>query len=707
MLRRLMALTVIAALLISLPVVAAASSKQSVIPPPFPCGGVVREMHILAVAEAGGKYFGVPTLLRVVVTPGTGEVFLSTEPLTEVDMQASARLAALVAAYVAGKNYFNYDYFISIISNSTIVGGPSAGAAITVAIVSALLNKPINESVVETGMIMPDGTIGPVGGIPEKLHAAAEVHAKVMLIPAGQRIAYSLAERRYVDVVSLGKELGVKVVQVSTIYDALHWFGINIPRPPKAVVKLPPTAVEVIKGWINRSRSVYLKIRPKAEEELLKAPQVSDVVREYMSKAREYFINGLRDLKLREYYSAASDFFASDIYVDTAYWIAAIAAGNASYSQLLNLAKKELSKALSTYSIIKNEIMSEKYVDIAKLSIAVEIASRALDANQTYHSLPSTILSYDTIFNAVYAYWRAKTVMDWSKMFKAIPKSGIMVSTSSIKRHAALLTYFATTSASYIESLIGQQSAVNKVLNMASKARELLDTDYLAALAEAMRASAYASAMLNTAFTTNIGGTADRLRNAALEAAGEAIARGFDPIVALSYIERGNSLRGIDDTGAVYFYDLALINTMWYLIISGNSHSSLKTHAVTTTSSRITGSVMPTRTTSTGTAGSVTESVTKTTASVTKRAVETPETPQRGTTSTAGTPVRGSIGKPLTSSGTESTVTINASTSTVSGSGGSGLLSNGMVLLAVAVGVGALLGAVVGALLSRGGRSPT
>jgi len=631
---------------------------------PFPCGGVVREMHILAVGEANGKYFGVPTLLKVVVTPGDGEVYLSTEPLTEVDMQASARLAALVAAYVAGKNYFNYDYFISVISNSTIVGGPSAGAAMTVAIVSALLNKPINESVVETGMIMPDGTIGPVGGIPEKLDAAAEVGAKVMLIPAGQRVAYSLSRHAYVDVVKLGEEKGVKVVEVSTIYGALHWFGIDIPRPPKAKVQLPPVVVNVIKGWINESKSLYDQIKTQAESEVLKAPQVSSIVKQYLEKARQYYVNGLKDLKLGNYYSAASDFFASDIYADTGYWVAAIAAGDKSYEALVSRAKNELTQALSTYRSVRKDIIGSnvKDIDIAKLSVAVEIASRALDANETFNSLPQTAVSYETIYNAVYAYWRAKTVMDWTKMYHAVPASGITVNTESLRRHASLLTYFAMTSASYIESLVGQQSAVTKVLGMADKAKQLLDTDYLAALAEALRASAYASAMLNTAFTTDVGATADRLRDAALEAAGEAIASGFNPIVALSYIERGDTLRGIDDASAVYFYDLALINTMWYLIIAGSSM-----HVVTTT----------------------------TTAPV--------------TSSTSSHTVTTTPSNTVTTSQEPSTTTLTNTNSQNSGSGTSSWISNlpggDVMITAIAVGVGALLGAIAGALLSRKPRS--
>ncbi len=546
---------------------------------PF-ANAVERRMYILAVGESGGKYFGVPTELRVVITNGTGMVYLSTEPLAEVDMQASARLAALVATYISGKDYFSYDYFISVKSNSTIIGGPSAGAAMTVAMISALLGKPLNDSVVETGMILPDGTIGPVGGIPEKLEAAAEVGAKVMLIPAGQRIAYSLAQGRYVDVVKLGEEKGIKVVEVSTIYDALHWFGIDIPRPPKAEVELGQEALSVIKSWINESIQQYKQIKSEAESEVLNAPQASALVKDFLGSARKLYVRGQNDLESGKYYSAASDLFAATINASTAYWIAAIASGSKTYDDLLNLAKEEVQKALDKYSEVKEDVLRSG--DVAKLSIAVEVATRAMEANESLSELPATLYGPGAVYDAVYTVWRARTVLDWAKMYDAIPASGITVGREELNKYTALLVYFSRTSASYIESLVGQVGSVRDVLDMADKASAIAPDDPVAALALALRASGLSSAMLNTAFTTDLGETADRLRNVALEAAGEAIASGFDPTVALSYIERGDSLRGIDDATAVYFYDLALTNTMWYLIISGAKASQNMTSTMTT-----------------------------------------------------------------------------------------------------------------------------
>jgi len=546
------------------------SSPLLIASPPFRSYSEI-SMYILAVGEAGGKYFGVPTLLDVIVTNGSGIVYLSTEPLAEVDMQASARLAALIASYVAGKPFYKYDYFISVKSNSSIVGGPSAGAAMTVAIAAALLHKKVNKSVVETGMIMPDGTIGPVGGIPEKLNAAAEVHAKVMLIPSGQKIAYSLSKGRYVDVIQEGKKLGVKVVQVSTIYDALKWFGISVPQPSNVSVSLNSNIVKVIKSWINRLKANYSTMEKLARSEVLKLKEGASIVSSYLKSSRALYKRAQDDLEKEKYYSAASDLFGASINASTAYWLAEMISGKKTYADLLNFTRREVHKALETYNRVREEVL--KSGDLVKLSIAVEVASRAMEANKSLSQLPSEPSSPLDVYSAVYTYYRARTVMDWSEMFSTVKGSGIKVSSDSLKKDTSLLVYFARTTASYIESLLGNPASVSEVIELVNEADSLEERDIIASLAVALRASAMSSTLLNSAFSTDLNGTALRLRSAAFRALGISKASGFEPIIALSYIERGDTLRKIDEESAIYFYDLALINTMWYMVITGTRPS--------------------------------------------------------------------------------------------------------------------------------------
>lgn len=148
---------------------------------------------------------------------------MDTLPLTDIDMQGSARIASKVAFDTCGKDSDDYDVYYIIRSDVPTVGGPSAGAVLTVATIAAINNWTLNKNVMMTGMIGPDGTIGPVGGILEKIEVGAEKHVDYFLIPYGQR--YQIDENNNsIDSIEYGKNLGINVVEVSNIYDAVYYF---------------------------------------------------------------------------------------------------------------------------------------------------------------------------------------------------------------------------------------------------------------------------------------------------------------------------------------------------------------------------------------------------------------------------------------------------------------------------------------------------
>ena len=63
------------------------------------------------------------------------------------------------------------------------VDGPSAGVAMTLALASIILGKPIRQDVAVTGEINIDGVITPVGGVHWKVLAAQNYGYKKVLIP--------------------------------------------------------------------------------------------------------------------------------------------------------------------------------------------------------------------------------------------------------------------------------------------------------------------------------------------------------------------------------------------------------------------------------------------------------------------------------------------------------------------------------------------
>ena len=134
------------------------------------------------------------------------------------------------------------------------VDGPSAGAMMCLGIMSALDGRAFPSDFAMTGSILPDGTIGLVGGVQQKIRAAAKDPAiKRVAIPAFLRFEQD-DDGNYVDLFRLGEEVGVRVIPVDSIeeaYRALH----GLPRPSE----VPVSARDVCN--IDREMEDYLKER--------------------------------------------------------------------------------------------------------------------------------------------------------------------------------------------------------------------------------------------------------------------------------------------------------------------------------------------------------------------------------------------------------------------------------------------------------------
>ena len=90
--------------------------------------------------------------------------------------------AASVIRKVTDKDIRDYDIHVNVVGGGKI-DGPSAGAAITLCIISSLLNKPIRQDLAVTGEISLRGHIKPVGGIFEKIYGARRKGIKLVTVP--------------------------------------------------------------------------------------------------------------------------------------------------------------------------------------------------------------------------------------------------------------------------------------------------------------------------------------------------------------------------------------------------------------------------------------------------------------------------------------------------------------------------------------------
>lgn len=137
----------------------------------------------LAWTSVGGETLSI----EVMTMRGKGKVQL-TGKLGDV-MKESAQAAI---SYVhANANHFgiyskvfdNLDIHIHVPAGGTPKDGPSAGIAITSAIVSSLTGIPIDREIALTGEVTLRGKVLPIGGLNEKLLAARRAHIKKVLIP--------------------------------------------------------------------------------------------------------------------------------------------------------------------------------------------------------------------------------------------------------------------------------------------------------------------------------------------------------------------------------------------------------------------------------------------------------------------------------------------------------------------------------------------
>ncbi|MBT0961435.1 endopeptidase La [Denitromonas iodatirespirans] len=137
----------------------------------------------LAWTEVGGELLTV----EAVVLPGKGKV-VNTGKLGEV-MQESIQAALSVVRRrarslgIAEDFYQKSDLHIHLPEGAIPKDGPSAGGAITTAMVSALTGIPVRCDVAMTGEITLRGEVLPIGGLKEKLLAAVRGGIKKALIP--------------------------------------------------------------------------------------------------------------------------------------------------------------------------------------------------------------------------------------------------------------------------------------------------------------------------------------------------------------------------------------------------------------------------------------------------------------------------------------------------------------------------------------------
>ncbi|MEM0017798.1 MAG: S16 family serine protease [Candidatus Korarchaeum sp.] len=517
--------------------------------------------------------------LTVEVEKGEGIVYFSADPLTQIDTQGAARTAALVASYILNVDPRSLNFYYRLESGSTIVGGPSAGAAMTIATVAAILGKQVRGDTIMTGMINLDGTIGPVGGIPQKLQAAAEAGAKVFLLPAGQEIVeeavpkqvrvgplvITTVERRKVNVTELGEKLGIKVVGVSNVDEALgYMLGLRVERAPPNRPELPEGLRKSLSDWVDGYLRSAGDIRTEVQSKLDKLGTLSKrVVSNLLSDSENYSSTASNELAKGNYYTAASLAFNSVVQAEYARALLNYALqGESSVNEMMGRVDSKVKE-------VGAKVNATRPRDFSEVEALIAAKTRYYDARDALKRAAELIakgsyfdsLDWGGIHWLAYAYWRADSAANWL----AVQTQGerAEVDESRVREVASAVLYEAESVISYSESLLQEIGASSNFLNQANSymndaSSAFSSKDYYGSIGLSASALAYGTASIHEWFTSDPNAVLKAVKEICYSSINDLLSRNVVPVLALSYAEMASTReRDGDKLSAIAYYELS------------------------------------------------------------------------------------------------------------------------------------------------------
>jgi uncharacterized protein len=502
---------------------------------------------------------GILLFARVIAANGTGHVFVDTSPYTQVDLQGSARLAAMVASDVLGIDQRAYDFYYIIDISSPIIGGPSAGAALTMATIAAINNWTLDPGVVMTGMINPDESIGPVGGIPYKLEAAAARNYTLFLVPEGTVIISKNVEET-IDVLKLGKDLNVTVKEVSTIQEVVKIFTGH------ELVKPAFNGTVLTSGYIDLLEPLATNLKKEASD-MYKETEGLTSQSPYLAQAKDIISRADKMYDDQKYYAATSLYFNSMINIRTARWI---------YGYNSEADKEKYMTEL--IGRVENQInLSESELDMFKSGGvddvgAVGAAESRITSSKIKLDEAMKLNNTDEKINALaFSHERARTARWWLTL--STP-TGKVVPEDILKDRAGWYLSQAQSISTYMQELLSQ-SGVHPVIISGSSddlihaQKEMKREYYSGAIFDSLQGSVKSSTLIGFMGMLDAQKKVEQSAGDAKLAINEARLAGIEPTLAVSAYEYAETMQDPYEKINQYAYAKMVAKTLVVL----NTHT--------------------------------------------------------------------------------------------------------------------------------------
>ena len=529
-------------------------------------------MRLLAVTDTGEGDIGGIADLFLEIKPGSGRVFLETFPLTKIDTQISTRFAKEIACSFGDFDCNNFDFFYTITAGSSIIGGPSAGAAIAILTFSLIEGIALDDNVAVTGTINSGGVIGPVGGVRAKIAAADMVGMKKVLIPFGDSFGHANETQnnesinQSFNINKSREEYRIEIIEVATLDEALFEFTGKRFREKKANITISQDYKDTMKGLAIQlcSRSTKLKNRisnftksdNRTEARFNNAVNLSDKGKESFGEDR--------------FYSAASFCFGSNVEFN--------------YLTLvqLNLTERdvrdkidELKRDIGNFD---EDIENEELKTVTDLESYMIVKERLIEADEFVDLVLESVENNNTnLRNLAYAMERLNSAKSWAVFLENTGKE-FDFSDQVVENACRTKLSEVEERLQYVQ-LYFPQNLENTRKELDYAYQDLDNGNFELCLFKASKAKATINTVLSVfgVRNDNIRNVVDRKLDVVERNLVEEIEKGSFPVVGYSYFEYANSLKETDPFSALLYseYALELSNLDIYFKSPGKSRINL------------------------------------------------------------------------------------------------------------------------------------
>ncbi len=144
-------------------------------------GDEVGRVNGLAVMGDSGIVLPIMAEITPAQSKEEGKI-IATGKLQEIAREAVTNVSVIIKKFL-GEDITKKDVHIQFIGTYEGVEGDSASISIATAVISALEGVPVKQTVAMTGSLSVRGDVMPVGGVTQKIEAAAQAGIKTVLIP--------------------------------------------------------------------------------------------------------------------------------------------------------------------------------------------------------------------------------------------------------------------------------------------------------------------------------------------------------------------------------------------------------------------------------------------------------------------------------------------------------------------------------------------